>query len=134
MLDNTIPDESRDMKPDTTAPGPLVFTVMFDIVEGGEEEFVRLVSDVIDKMRHEPTFISTTLGRDPNAPGRFYLFEQWADREEFIQVQLKRDYRTPYETRLPRLLRRPRAATEWHQLRSDHHSALLPERSASHGG
>lgn len=52
-----------------------------------------LVASVLDAMRHEPTFINTVLHRDPADPTRLMLYETWLDRDDFFQVQLKRDYR-----------------------------------------
>ena len=83
------------------------------------EEFLRLLSPVLDAMRHEPTFISAVLHRSPDNPSSFMLYEVWADRDDLVNVQMKRDYRAAYEARLPDLLREPRRAVIWERLRGD---------------
>ena len=47
------------------------------------------------------------------------LYEVWADRDDLVNVQMKRDYRAAYEARLPDLLREPRRAVIWERLRGD---------------
>jgi quinol monooxygenase YgiN len=83
------------------------------------DEFLRLLSPVLDAMRHESTFISAVLHRSPEDPCSFMLYEIWADRDDLVNVQMKRDYRAAYEARLPELLREPRRAVIWERLRSD---------------
>jgi quinol monooxygenase YgiN len=83
------------------------------------EEFLRLMTPVLDAMRHEASFINSVLHRDAEDPTRFMLYETWADRDDLVQVQMKRDYRRDYEARLPDLLREPRQAQMWERLRAD---------------
>jgi quinol monooxygenase YgiN len=89
------------------------------VLDGHVEEYLRLVRPVLDAMRHEPTFIGTTLHQDPDDPTRFMLYETWADRAEFFEVQMARTYRAAYERRLPEILRTPRAIRFWAPLRAD---------------
>lgn len=106
--------DSRD------AAGPaLVVVVSLNVRPGCEEEFLGLLAPVMDAMRHEPSFINAALHRDPGDPARFMLYETWADRDDLIEVQMRRDYRRAYEARLPELLREPRQVQIWHPLRGD---------------
>jgi quinol monooxygenase YgiN len=105
--------------PSIATGGPLVAVVSLHLKPGREEEWLRLVTPVLDAMRHEPTFINAVLHRDPDDPTRFMLYETWADRDDLVNVQMKRGYRTAYEARLPDLLREPRQATIWQPLRAD---------------
>jgi quinol monooxygenase YgiN len=75
-----------------------------------EDEFLSLLTPMLDAMRHEPTFISAALHRSPDDPTSFMLYEVWADLDDLVNVQIKRNYRTTYEARLPDLLREPRRA------------------------
>jgi quinol monooxygenase YgiN len=84
-----------------------------------EDEFLALLTPVLDAMRHETTFVSAGLHRSPDDPTSFMLCEVWADRNDLVNVQMKRDYRTTYEARLPDLLREPRRAEIWDGLRAD---------------
>ncbi|HEX6011858.1 MAG TPA: hypothetical protein VFY87_08680, partial [Geminicoccaceae bacterium] len=42
-----------------------------------------------------------------------------ADRDDLVDVQMKRGYRAAYEARLPAILREPRRAEVWRPLRGD---------------
>ncbi len=97
----------------------LAVVVSLPVKPGCEDEFLRLLTPVLDAMRREPTFINAVLHRDPDDATRFMLYETWADRDDLVQVQMKRDYRQAYEARLPDLLRAPRRAQVWQPLRAD---------------
>lgn len=97
----------------------LVFVVTLRVKPGLEEEFLRLLTPLLDAMRQEETFVNTALHQDPDDPSRYMLYETWADREEFFEVQVKREYRIAYEDRLPELLQEPRQAQMWQPLRGD---------------
>ena len=93
--------------------------VFFHIKPGFQSEYENLVAPVLDAMRHEPTFINTVVHRDPEDPTRFMLYETWLDRDDFFQVQLKRDYRRTYEQRVPEISQTPRQIFFWELRRSD---------------
>jgi quinol monooxygenase YgiN len=97
----------------------LVVIVSLHVKPDHEEEFLRLLAPVLDAMRHEATFINATLHQDPEDPTRFMLYETWADRDDLVEVQMRREYRSAYEARLPEILREPRRAEVWRPLRRD---------------
>jgi len=78
--------------------------VSIHLKPGKQAEFLGLLMPVIDAVRREATFLNNFLHQDPEDPTRFMVYENWADRDEFFDVQMKRDYRKPYESRLPALL------------------------------
>ncbi len=96
-----------------------VVVVSNHVKPGHEAEYVDLVTPVLDAMRHEKTFVNTVLNQDPEDPTRFMLYETWADKEDFLEIQMHRDYRKAYEARLPEILRTPRTMTYWRPLRED---------------
>jgi quinol monooxygenase YgiN len=98
---------------------PLTVIVTLQVRPGLEEEFLSLLTPVLDAMRDEPSFIDAALHRDPEDPSRFMLYETWADREDLVKVQMARPYRQTYEAALPRLLAAPRQAQVWNRLRRD---------------
>ena len=100
--------------------GHWVLCVTFSIKPECADEFVHIVSQVLDKMRHEENFVSTTLCRDPATPGRFFLFETWKSRARFLAEDLARDYRKPYEARLAEIWLGDRQFQEWEQVRADY--------------
>jgi quinol monooxygenase YgiN len=96
-----------------------VFVVTLDLKPGCEQEFLDLLTPVLDAMRREPTFVNAVLHRYPNFPTRFMLYETWADLDDVVEVQIHRDYRKAYWDRLPELLREPRQIHTWTPLRQD---------------
>lgn len=96
-----------------------VLVVHNHVKAGFEEEYIDLVSPVLDAMRHEKTFVNTVLNRDPQNKSRFMLFETWLDKKEFLEVQMTREYRKIYEARLPSILKRPRVMEYWEPIRED---------------
>lgn len=99
--------------------GHWVLCVTFSIKPEFADEFVSIVSQVLDKMRHEENFVTTTLCRDSATPGRFFLFETWKSRARFIAEDLSREYRRPYEARLEEIKLADRQFQEWEQVRAD---------------
>jgi quinol monooxygenase YgiN len=97
----------------------VTFVVTIALEPGCEGEFLDLLTPVLDAMRREPTFINAVLHQDPEDPGRFMLYETWADLDDVVQVQMHRDYRKDYWDRLPQLLREPRQIQTWTPMRSD---------------
>ena len=113
--------ERDDQHPeDSHRAEPWAVMATFDVKEGCEEEWSRLVQDVINEMRHEKTFISTSMCRRPDEPGKFLLFEVWEDRDEFFATQVNREYRRPLMERLPELTRSPVVFDEWTEVRADY--------------
>ena len=99
---------------------PFVLLATIHVKPGCEAEYLALVGPVNDAMRHEPTFVNTTLHRSADDPALFMLHETWLDQEDFFTVQMKRPYRAGYEARLPDLLRAPRTMQVFEPLRSDY--------------
>lgn len=98
---------------------PIAFTVTLHVKPGCEDAFLNLLTPVLDAMRHESSFINAVLHRDPEDPTRFMLYETWADLDDVVEVQLKRDYRRAYHEALPGLLRTERAIGVWQPMRAD---------------
>ena len=114
------------MKPqpnlESTAPianGNVAFVVTLALKPGCQDEFLDLLTPVLDAMRRETTFVNAVLHQDPEDPTRFMLYETWADLDDVVQVQMGRDYRKAYWERLPGLLREPRQIRTWKPMRQD---------------
>lgn len=98
---------------------PFTMIVINWVKPGCETQYQHLVKPVLDAMRHEPGFINTVVHQDAEDSARFMLYETWADRKDFFDVQMKKTYRGEYERLLPSLLREPREITLFKILRSD---------------
>lgn len=83
------------------------------------DEYLALVDEVNDRMRYEPTFLNTVLSRSVDDPGLVIIHEMWIDRDDFYDVQMKRDYRSKYEARLPALLHADRTMKTFETVRAD---------------
>ena len=98
---------------------PVVFLVSIRVKPGREEEFLRVLTPVLDAMRHEKSFINVVLHRSEDDPTHFMLYETWANFDDVKEVQLKRDYRQEYHARLDDLLEAPREVEFWQPVRAD---------------
>lgn len=87
----------------------LVFYVKLHVKPERVDEWREAVTEIIEKMSREDSFVSCQLHRDAQDPNLFTLYERW--REPSVEVFLQRQakpYREAYEARLPELLQRPR--------------------------
>jgi len=98
---------------------PITMIVINKVKPGCEAEYRRWAEPVLDAMRHEPTFINTILHQSVEDSTCFMLYETWADRDDFFDIQMEKSYRSEYERILPSLLRVPREITFFETLRSD---------------
>jgi quinol monooxygenase YgiN len=98
---------------------PVTYVIKFQIAPGQREEFLKLLGDVLDAMRHEPTFREAVLHRDPASEYRFLLYETWESHDDVLNVQLARPYRRAWHDALPRLLACDREIEIWEPLRGD---------------
>lgn len=97
----------------------VTYLIVFTVRPAERERFLDLLDGVLDRMRHEASFLDATLHEDPHDPNRFMLHETWADHQEVLDVQLKRPYRDSWHQALPDLLERPREVSIWRKLRED---------------
>lgn len=107
---------------------PFVAVVTIHVKPDCIEEFLRILSQVADAVRGEPTLISNVAHQDPEDPTKFMLWEIWSDQKDFFEVQMLRDYRKPYEERLVDLLAEPREVKIWKPLRG-HMTFALPDKT-----
>lgn len=87
----------------------LVFYVKCRVKPDRIDAWRRAVTDIIEQMSHEDTFVSCQLHVDAQDPTLFTLYERWAEPsvEAFLQRQ-DTPYRRAYEALLPDLLQGPR--------------------------
>lgn len=98
---------------------PVTYCVKFDVVPERREEFLELLTGVLDAMRAEPMFHEAILHEDPDSPFRFMLYETWRSHEDVLEVQLARPYRREWHASLKRILARERDITIWTPIRRD---------------
>jgi quinol monooxygenase YgiN len=113
-----LPADARAAEP-PAAGAPVTAVLVLRVRPGREAELLALLTPVLDTMRRETTFINAILHRDPGDPARFLLYETWADRQDLVEVQMRRPYRDAYWVRLPDLLAAPREVGAWTPLRAD---------------
>lgn len=102
----------------------LVFYVQFQVKPECVQDWKNAVTEVIDHMSTESTFVTCYMHQDAQDANRFTLYERWREPsvEAFMQNQLEvKSYRKAYEDKLPTLLEHPRTASilsyvkEWRQ-------------------
>ena len=92
----------------------LVFTVEFNIKPEHTEAFLSSLTELIENMSKEDTFVSTYLHRDINDPNKFLIYERWQESslEDFMTNQIHgKSYRNSYEEHLPGWSAKPREIT-----------------------
>lgn len=122
--DAETPTTKGEPQEEPRSAKPWSVIARFDVKEGCEAEWIQLVQEVIEAMKHEKTFISTSMCAHRTEPGKFMLYEVWEDRDEFYTTQVKREYRHSLMERLPALLRSPVVFEEWTEIRADYTSAI----------
>ena len=61
-----------------------VVTVIFDVVDGMEEQFgERVLRQARDSLEREEACHVFTVSRNPESPGRFFLYEEYTDEAAF---------------------------------------------------
>ncbi|WP_126976161.1 putative quinol monooxygenase [Frigidibacter oleivorans] len=95
------------------------YVITFHVKPEQRVRFRELLDPVLDAMRHEDTFVHAALHVDPEDPCVFQLHETWRDRDDVLNVQLKRPYRDAWHSALDSLLAMPRDIRVWQPLRAD---------------
>jgi quinol monooxygenase YgiN len=98
---------------------PITYVIKFAVKPGKREQFLSLLTGVLDAMRAEPMFHEAVLHRDPASENRFMLYETWESHDDVLEVQVKRPYREAWHTALPDLLEAPRDISIWEPMRID---------------
>jgi quinol monooxygenase YgiN len=98
---------------------PVTYLIKFQVVPRQRDRFLKLLEDVLDAMRDEPTFHEAILHRDPASEHRFMLYETWESHEDVVNVQVHRPYRQAWHEALPMLLERERDISIWKPMRAD---------------
>ncbi len=97
----------------------VTYVIKFQIAPGKREDFLAVLTPVLDAMRHEPTFIEAMLHADPDDADRLMLYETWQDHDDVVNVQIHRPYREAFHSALPTMLAAPRDISIWRCLRTD---------------
>lgn len=103
----------------------ITYVIKFNVRAEQRVEFLKLLNDVLDAMRHEPMFHEAILHQDPENENRFMLYETWEDHEDVLEVQLHRPYRKAWHDALPTLIIGERDIAIWQPMRADHAARLL---------
>lgn len=84
------------------------YLIRFQVKPQQRERFLDLLTKVLENMQHEETFIAASLSESDSTPNSFTLLETWQDRQDVLDVQLKRSYRDAWHAALPDLLQAER--------------------------
>ena len=68
----------------------VTYVIKFQIVPGKYDDFLALLTGVLDAMRHESTFVEAMLHADPDDANRLMLYETWQDHNDVVNVQVHR--------------------------------------------
>ncbi|WP_236688233.1 antibiotic biosynthesis monooxygenase [Empedobacter falsenii] len=87
--------------------------VEFSLKPNVIDNFEAILLPHLERLASEQTCITMIANRDPNDETRYMLYERWADKKEFLEVQMKRPYRVPYEEKIQALEANPRKVSIW---------------------
>ncbi|KEJ00279.1 antibiotic biosynthesis monooxygenase [Clostridium botulinum A2B7 92] len=83
----------------------IILYIRFKIKKGKKDEFRELLSSNIDRMEHEPAFISAILSDDVDNSDEITLYEIWkGTKESWLKEELPKPYREKYESKLVDLI------------------------------
>ena len=71
--------------------------VYFQVKPGLAEASYMDLTKLIDEYYNERTFLNIFVLQDLAIPEKFALYETWIDKDDFINVQMRRPYRRNYE-------------------------------------
>ncbi|RJQ60762.1 MAG: hypothetical protein C4530_07070 [Desulfobacteraceae bacterium] len=99
----------------------LVFFVQLHLKPECIEEWKKAVTELIDRMSQEDTFVTCLLDQSTEDANMFSLYERWREPspEAFIKNQMK-EYRKAYEDMLPAMLQAPRRTMILRRVRTWH--------------
>ena len=98
---------------------PVTYVIKFHVVPGKREEFLQLLTSVLDAMKAETTYCEAILHRDPTSEDTFMLYETWDSHDDVVNVQLNRPYRRAWHDALPSILASEREIGVWEPIRTD---------------
>jgi len=78
-----------------------------------EERVKKEIMSVVQRALQEPTCIHINLHQDVNESTRFMLYENWTDREDFENVQMKSPHLQDYLKRCKEFLTDLPQLTHW---------------------
>lgn len=82
-----------------------ILYIRFKLKEGKKEVFQELLSNQMDRMQQEASFISGVLSEDIDAPNEMTLYKNWkGTKEGWLSEELPKAYRASYEEQLPDLV------------------------------
>ena len=97
----------------------VTYVIRFQINPGKRDDFLALLTGVLDSMRHESTFVEAMLHADPDDANRLMLYETWQDHDDVVNIQVHRPYRKAFHEALPTMLATPRDISIWRCVRAD---------------
>jgi autoinducer 2-degrading protein len=62
----------------------VTYVIKFDVKPDRVDEFLELLTGVLDAMRAESMFHDAMLHRDPESPHCFMLYETWESHDDFF--------------------------------------------------
>ncbi|WP_018697698.1 putative quinol monooxygenase [Amorphus coralli] len=97
----------------------VTYAIRFAVRPEHRARFERLLGGVLDRMRHEASFVDAALHANPDDACDVLLVETWQSHEDVLAVQLGRDYRSEWHAALEEILEKPREVSMWQRSRLD---------------
>ncbi|MFC5452401.1 putative quinol monooxygenase [Paenibacillus aestuarii] len=89
----------------STNTNQIILNIRFKIKPGKKESFRDSLFSMINNFRNEPTFVNAIVSDDLDNPNDLVIYEIWqGTRENWIQEELPKPYRSEYEGALSSLI------------------------------
>ena len=91
---------------------PMILYAEFTAEPGSESEVGTLISDLAEKVRHEPGNTEFTAYRERDNPGKFFVFEQYIDEASF-EGHISAEYGLIFNRQLSSLIEEGESQLTW---------------------
>ena len=91
---------------------PMILYAEFTAKPGSESEVGGLISDLAEKVRHEPGNTKFTVYRERDNPGKFFVFEQYIDEASF-EAHISAEYGLIFNRQLSSLIEEGESQLTW---------------------
>lgn len=91
---------------------PMILYAEFTAKPGSESEVGGLISDLAEKVRHEPGNTEFTVYRERDNPGKFFVFEQYLDEASF-EAHISAEYGLIFNRQLSSLIEEGESQLTW---------------------
>ena len=82
----------------------LALAIKFTTTAENRDNFKTILTDLFETISNERNFVNATINQGIHNPDEFFVYETWNDNiQDFLAVQMKKDYVVQFEESLQKL-------------------------------